>query len=70
MMMPNERTRALLDGRRLLIERSEGAVDPKSGVLALRASGILRHFPEVCDIEISARALPLIWGDPGQNFQV
>jgi len=66
MTTPNERTFALLKGQQLLIELSERAVDSKSGTLALRAAGILRHFPEMCDIEISARALPLIWGEPAR----
>ena len=69
MTTPNERTRALLCARALLKELAAGVSDGSSREVALRAAGILRHLPEACDLEVSARALPLIWGAPERSSE-
>lgn len=61
MTMPHERARAVLQTREFLQELS---VTKKSNIPAeirLEAERLLRHYPNVIDMEITAKVFPALW---------
>ncbi|RAS29749.1 BPSL0761 family protein [Paraburkholderia bryophila] len=64
MTTPDERTKAVLDTRdflRILATAGQVAIP---GLFQSVAQGLLRHYPLVVDLAVSASALPGIWADP------
>lgn len=61
---PEERTRAVLDARQLLQTLAAGDEITVVNLLRSVAVGVLQHYPLDVDLEVSAIALPEIWGAP------
>ncbi|MFL9889342.1 hypothetical protein P0D71_07175 [Paraburkholderia sp. RL17-383-BIF-A] len=59
---PEERTRAILDARQLLQTLAAGDEITVVNLLRSVAVGVLQHYPLDVDLELSAVALPEIWG--------
>ncbi len=64
MTMADERTRAVLWGRELLMEIQRDEALPEQ--LRRRAKTVLRHFPSPSDIEVTAMATPDWWARPSK----
>ncbi|MGU7778678.1 BPSL0761 family protein [Burkholderia sp. PU8-34] len=64
MTIPIERTRAVLRTRQFLEELTSATSSADLSGVRLRAESLLRHYPTVSDLSLSATALPLIWADP------
>ncbi|WP_374710933.1 BPSL0761 family protein [Paraburkholderia terricola] len=54
--MPDERTRALLRARELMIELSLATSSEQLLVLRDRAESVLRHYPDQGEIELIAKS--------------
>lgn len=64
MTMPDERTRAVLDTRRFLETLADGDEISVGGLARTVAIGLLRHYPNNLDLDISASVLPSVWARP------
>ncbi|WP_310043062.1 BPSL0761 family protein [Paraburkholderia caribensis] len=62
--MPYERTRAVVETRKLLQTLSSAEEVTIRGLVQTVALGLLRHYPLDIDLDISASALPGIWAAP------
>ena len=64
MTTPNERTKAVLQTYRFLLDLINPSVTPGVPVkIRERASSLLKNFPRTVDIDRSAVELPDIWGE-------
>lgn len=65
MTTPDERTRAVLDARRFLVQLAAHA-EAKCSMAEVRetAQWLLRHYPGAADLYVTALALPLLWAPP------
>lgn len=64
MTMPYERTKAVIETRELLQILAAGGDITKGGLVQTKALRLLRHYPLDIDLDVSAAALPGIWGAP------
>ena len=55
MTMPSERTRAVLQTRRFLLDLQLGNYPRMPKVVRQEAHRLLRHFPNACDIDMARR---------------
>lgn len=68
MTVPDERTRAVLRARDLLTELATAPHDVKLDVLRERARTLLRHYPDLVHLRLSAAMASGIWGDPDAKW--
>lgn len=65
MTTPEERTRAVLKTRQLLLDLANPARTPNvPEALRQRAETLLRYYPEAADMKIACRACPHWFGTP------
>ncbi|MET3232603.1 UNVERIFIED_ORG: hypothetical protein ABIC54_004808 [Burkholderia sp. 1263] len=64
MTMPYERTRAVVETRKFLQVLSSAEEVTIRGLVQSVAVCLLRHYPLDIDLDVSASALPGIWGAP------
>ncbi|WP_342029103.1 BPSL0761 family protein [Paraburkholderia caballeronis] len=64
MTIPTERTKAVLDTRDFLKILSNAEEVTIPGLVQSVATSLLRHYPLVVDLDISASVLPSIWASP------
>ncbi|WP_035998000.1 BPSL0761 family protein [Paraburkholderia caribensis] len=64
MTIPEERTEAVIRTRLLLQQLTLSDYPHDWNRYRLRAEALLRHYPTFADLDLSARALPLIWAPP------
>lgn len=70
MTTPCERTCAVLQTRPLLEELVAGAATLNLGLVSAEARRLLRHYPNLGDLRMTADAFPMWWGRPGgETFQ-
>ena len=70
MTTPYERTSAVLQTRPLLEELVAGAASSNVGLVSAEARRLLRHYPNLGDLRMTADAFPMWWGRPGgASFQ-
>jgi hypothetical protein len=68
MTMPDERTRSVVRAREFLVDLAAAPIGSDLGPFRRRALTLLRHYPGVSDIHISAAFVPWIWADPAAKF--
>ncbi|WP_408514635.1 BPSL0761 family protein [Paraburkholderia sediminicola] len=64
MTTPAERTKAVVDTRDFLEMLASMDEVTINGLVQSVASGLLRHFPNNIEIDVSAAALPSVWAPP------
>ncbi|WP_342713819.1 BPSL0761 family protein [Paraburkholderia lycopersici] len=62
--MPYERTKAVIETRELLQMLAAGGDITIGKPVQMEALCLLRHYPHDIDLDVSAAALPRIWGAP------
>ncbi|WP_321815135.1 BPSL0761 family protein [Paraburkholderia sp. J69-2] len=67
MTTPDERTRSVVDTREFLELLARGGEITISGLVQSVAVGLLRHYPQHIDIDVSAVVLPSVWARPEQQ---
>jgi hypothetical protein len=64
MTTAEERTRAVVGARDLLETLADGRGPYCADLVRTLAMTLLRHYPTVVDIDVSAAALPNLWAEP------
>ncbi|WP_093646997.1 BPSL0761 family protein [Paraburkholderia aspalathi] len=64
MTLPCERTRAVIGARQLLIDLAAAPDNADLEKFRVLSRRLLRHFPELIDLHLSAGFAPSIWADP------
>lgn len=64
MTTPEERTKAVAETRQFLETLLGAEEEIMWGLVRTVSRQVLRHYPQNCDLEASASALPDVWASP------
>lgn len=68
MTIPYERTMAVLRARELLMDLAYGGNRRDKRTLQAHAKWLLKHYPDLHHMKLSARSLSDVWGDPEGGY--